>query len=121
MFELRAFVEDKNLSRVMWALDGLVAGMPQVLPVRDAVVKEGKVQSIRDGSIREAFLEKVRQLTDNPVTPSTLGQLLIESGSSIQERMHANQTATQLARKAGLIQSTKLKGIWALKKEKVNG
>lgn len=45
MFELRIMVEDKNVPKVLWRLDGLVVGMPQIIPVRGAVVKAKKVVS----------------------------------------------------------------------------
>lgn len=36
MFEVRVFCEDKKLPDLLWALDGKIVGMPQLLPVRDA-------------------------------------------------------------------------------------
>lgn len=42
MFEIRAFVEDNKLSKVMWALDGLVVGIPQTIPVRGAKASHDK-------------------------------------------------------------------------------
>lgn len=36
MFDLQIMVEDKNLHKVMWALDGLIVGAPKILPVRGA-------------------------------------------------------------------------------------
>ncbi len=43
MFEVRLMVEDKNIPKVLWALDGLIAGMPTILPVRAAAVKKTAV------------------------------------------------------------------------------
>lgn len=42
MFELKIMVEDKKLPEVLWSLDGKIAGPPQILPVRGAVVKKTK-------------------------------------------------------------------------------
>ena len=44
MFELKnVFVEDKKLPLVLQKLDGLLAQPPTVIPVRNAVVANGKV------------------------------------------------------------------------------
>lgn len=34
MFEVKILVDNNKLDKVLWALDGLVVGMPQILPVR---------------------------------------------------------------------------------------
>jgi hypothetical protein len=54
VFEVRVFCEDKKLPDLLWALDGKIVGMPQLLPVRDAkpsrdntkVVPTGERQTI---------------------------------------------------------------------------
>ena len=45
MFNIRqAFIDDKNVPKVMWLLDGLVHDL-LIVPVRGAQVKNGKVKS----------------------------------------------------------------------------
>jgi hypothetical protein len=44
MFEVRIMVEDSKLHKVLWALDGMIVGMPQMLPVRNAVPSKDKKQ-----------------------------------------------------------------------------
>ncbi len=44
MFEVRIMCEDSKLHKVLWALDGLIVGMPQMLPVRNAVASKDKTQ-----------------------------------------------------------------------------
>lgn len=45
MFDLKVMVEEKNLAKILWALDGLIVGMPSILPVRAAKVFKKKVVS----------------------------------------------------------------------------
>lgn len=67
MFSLEIMVDNKKLADVLWALDGLIIGEPQIRPVRGAAVKrEGGVQkAVRAkhnrtgsmlGNVREAIL-----------------------------------------------------------------
>jgi hypothetical protein len=44
MFEVRIIVEDSKLHKALWALDGLIVGQPQLLPVRNAVASKDKKQ-----------------------------------------------------------------------------
>ena len=44
MFEVRVMCEDSKLHKVLWALDGLIVGMPQMLPVRNAVASKDKTK-----------------------------------------------------------------------------
>jgi len=44
VFEIRVMVEDSKLHKVLWALDGLIVGMPQMLPVRNAVASKDKTK-----------------------------------------------------------------------------
>jgi len=44
MFEVRIMVEDSKLHKVLWALDGMIVGQPQLLPVRNAVPSKDKKQ-----------------------------------------------------------------------------
>lgn len=119
MFELRCFLEDKHLSKVMWALDGLVVGMPQVLPVRGAVAKKGKVQSTGEGNITEKFLKAVGAWHHSEyISTKTLGKMLTEAGSQ-QTGSVVSQTAVRLAKNAGLIRPSKTRGTWLIKKESV--
>jgi hypothetical protein len=39
VFEVKLLCEDKKLAELMWALDGIAAEPPQILPVRGATVK----------------------------------------------------------------------------------
>lgn len=45
MFEIRIFVDDKQVPGVLWALDGKVVGAPNIIPVRAAKASNGKVVS----------------------------------------------------------------------------
>ncbi len=55
MFEVRIIVEDSKLHKALWALDGLIVGQPQLLPVRNAVASKDKtrVKSAGKGNIPE--------------------------------------------------------------------
>ena len=43
MFQLEAFVDDKNVPKVLWALDGLIVEGVKLIPVRVAKTKKDKV------------------------------------------------------------------------------
>src|SRR5258707_655241 len=45
MFQLEAFVDDKNVHKVLWALDGLVLEGVKLIPVRGAKAKKDRVVS----------------------------------------------------------------------------
>lgn len=45
MFQVRVFVEDKKLPKLLWMLDGAIVGQPEITPLRGAATKGGKVKS----------------------------------------------------------------------------
>jgi hypothetical protein len=54
VFKVNFFCDDKKLADALRALAGLAAGIPEVLPVVNAVHKNGKVQA-QSGSMEEQF------------------------------------------------------------------
>ncbi len=45
MFSVKVMCEGRKLEKVLWALDGLVLGNPEITPVRGAIAKRGQVQA----------------------------------------------------------------------------
>lgn len=86
MFEIRCFVEDKKLPTVMWALDGLVVGMPQTLPVRGAVAAKAKgsstVRQVGEGSLQGRFEKAVQENGRDEFTTKELKDMIVTLGGN---------------------------------------
>ena len=54
MFRVSFFVDDKKLADVLHGLMGLAAGQPEVVPVANAVKRNGKIEAA-SGSLEEQF------------------------------------------------------------------
>lgn len=85
MFEIRCIVEDKNLPKVMWALDGLVVGMPQTLPVRGAVAakSKGRVKVKSDGkgvTIKDRVAQAILATGMTTITSDVMRRFTVEAG-----------------------------------------
>ena len=85
MFEVRLFVEDKKLTKFLWAIDGQIVGMPQLIPVRGATaVKEkgsSKVKATTDGnSVTSHFHTAVLEDGRSELTTTQLKDLLEKVG-----------------------------------------
>lgn len=61
MFEVRIMCEDSKLHKVLWALDGLIVGMPQMLPVRNAVASKDKTQVKEKEPGASSIMSKLRE------------------------------------------------------------
>jgi hypothetical protein len=84
MFEVRVYCEDSKLQKVMWALDGIVVGMPQVIPVRGAKAtpNKKKVMSIHTGGTNVSrFTQAVWALDGDETTAKELVPLGEEVGA----------------------------------------
>ena len=46
MFEVKILVEDKKLHTLLWSFDGVIVGMPEVIPVRTAGKDPAKEMSL---------------------------------------------------------------------------
>lgn len=89
MFKIEIMVEDKNLPKVMWALDGLVVGMPQTLPVRGAVAVKAKGQTkIKpDGNgstIKERVTKAIYDTGLTAITSAIIRRFTVEAGGKPQ-------------------------------------
>lgn len=93
MFELKCLVEDKKLDKALWALDGILAEPPQIIPVRGAKVKKqanghSKVVASSPGpgdgasTVKERLIEKLRQSTGQTLTSKSFKQLMVDVGGS---------------------------------------
>lgn len=96
IFECRIFVESKNLGKVMWLLDGLVAGVPQLVPVRGAkVTRKGEVkQAARGGSMVEVLTNYISDNGLKELSRANVETALLAAGyksSSVQTVITALQ------------------------------
>lgn len=110
MFEVKIMVDDKKLTKLLWALDGLIAGQPQLLPVRGAKVVrsstgETKVKQKYDGSIRRGFIESlVRAHIEDPISHTELRELMVAAGglpnstSSVVALLHKSGVLKRVGR-----------------------
>lgn len=58
MFKVGGFCEDKNVSKVLRALQGLMIGQPELVPVVGAEVRDGKIVAANgSGSMLDMFHE----------------------------------------------------------------
>lgn len=80
----RMFIEDKNLSKVLIALAGLVVNMDAPQPVVNAVVKKGKLEQETSGSsLKDRVIEKLRMKRKGQVISSTdLTNIIAEVGGT---------------------------------------
>ena len=105
MFEIRLYCEDSKLQKVMWALDGIIVGMPQVTPVRGAKASSNgkKVVAVnKDGkSIIAKMTEEILGLGLLEVTTKQLQDIGVKSGSKRKESTSSLITSLQ---KEGLLQ-----------------
>jgi hypothetical protein len=80
MFKIDGFVEDKNVTKVMFALDGLVLDF-HCVPVRNAQKKNGKLQSTAANSTLEALTIKAAKLPPKSIVDvPTVQNWLVEGG-----------------------------------------
>jgi len=87
MFELKMLVEDKNLPKVMWALDGLVANMSPPVPVRGAEVKKanGTTQVVATnggGSIQDRVAHAIANSGLAKITTGQFRQYIVDAGGN---------------------------------------
>jgi hypothetical protein len=83
MFKLECFIDDKQLAKAMHGLDGLVLDL-KVLPVKNAVKKNGKLKSTASGSTMEAIAGYIasNNLTET-ITTKQIHEALKASGFSV--------------------------------------
>ena len=74
MFRLAFFVEDKNLAKVLVAVQGLALNMEVPQPVVNATVVKGKVAAVREGgySLINEVLASLSKLKKGTVINSAL-------------------------------------------------
>ena len=104
MFEIRCFCEDNKLPKVMWALDGLVVGMPQTIPVRNAVADKGKVKAIVQDTVISQVISKINELAPKTeLTNKTLATMVRESGG---KAVSTPSMVHRFTRELGLLKRT---------------
>lgn len=75
------YVEDKNLGVLLRAMDGLAYMEGAPVPVRDAVVKRGKVQSNgKGGTAAEVVLRAIQQSKLKLISRLEIGEILQAAG-----------------------------------------
>jgi hypothetical protein len=80
MFRIEAFCDDKNLSRVLHALTGLVHGQPAIQPVANAKVVKGEVRAKVNGNLPELFSAHIKKNKLAAVTPADIKAFAVENG-----------------------------------------
>lgn len=92
MFRIPAFfVEDKNLPKVLTALQGLALNLEAPQPVTNAVVKNGKVAAAKPeaSSMKEQVLSKIAELPSGTVfTVANLKQIITSVGGAESSHSH---------------------------------
>ena len=87
MFRVSLFCEDKKLADVLHNLAGLAAGMPEIVPVANAVAKNGKV-SAANGSMVEAFAKYVKAHKVSKFRSAELADFCKETGLAPSSRSY---------------------------------
>lgn len=85
MFRIVFFVEDKNLPKVLHAVQGMVLNMEPPQPVVNATVKEGKVQAASSGTATwERLWDEVIKCPTGPlITSADLKRLITKVGGQV--------------------------------------
>lgn len=127
-FEVRIICEDKKLPKVMWALDGLILGPPQILPVRGGpgLAEEADTEFVPTptkgpkkgtrikppgGTLPElALKELIRTGHKTSITPPLMTSAALAVGGSSNSYTYVN---TYL-RKHGLIVGPKADGTYTI-------
>jgi hypothetical protein len=83
VFEVKVFCEDKKLDKLMWALDGLVVGLPQIIPVRGAKAFRGQVREVDpDGLSREdRIAQHIQQKGYTNITAQEISEIAQSYGT----------------------------------------
>jgi hypothetical protein len=109
MFLVKIFVEDNKLSKVMWALDGLVVGMPETVPVRGAKASPDKKKVVatvtKSGeSIISKMINAVlaQPVGDSEITTKKLVEIGMKAGA--KSRASAGSSIAHII-KAGHLKS----------------
>jgi hypothetical protein len=91
MFQVKIYVDDKKLPNLLWALDGIALGMPEIIPVRNAKAKGQKVISSdpKQGmTLADKAAVYILGLGKSEVTSSDLLDALAKAGGRIGSRGH---------------------------------
>jgi hypothetical protein len=80
MFRIEAFCDDKNLSRVLHALMGLVHGQPAIQPVANGKVVKGEVRAKVNGNLIEMFAAHVKKKKLAAITPTDIKAFAVDHG-----------------------------------------
>lgn len=86
MFEVRVFVDDKKLAKLLWTLDGLITGQPDLLPVRGAKevkTKTGtKVKGNGGQTLKAKLIQALSERDNTRITTKELGSAIVELGGA---------------------------------------
>lgn len=82
MFRIELYCEDRNLSRVLVALTGLIANNPVVQPVINAAMQKGRIQSRTNGSLVELFDTWIKTKDLKKVGPIQIREFCRDIGRS---------------------------------------
>ena len=111
MFNIKqAFIDDKNVPKVMWLLDGLVHDL-LIIPVRGAQIKSGKVkstQAIPGGSLADQVANHLIASKIDALGPGALKNVIVEVGGSPGSYGHV----LKALRKAKLVGSKRKDGYY---------
>jgi len=109
VFKVECFIDDKHLAKVMHGLDGLVVDL-RVVPVRNAVKKNGKLQSSAASSALEAIMAYARQAKLTVITAKQIQDAMKSYGFSPQ----GYSTAIATAKKAKVLKKGKGSGEYVI-------
>lgn len=79
MFKIDFFVDDKNVARVMHALNGVALEL-SVVPVANAKSRGGKVKAVTSGDSIEMFLAWIDKHDIAKITPSVIQDFMESLG-----------------------------------------
>lgn len=99
MFRVECIVDDRYLAKVLYALTGLVSGSPNVQPMVNAQVKNGKVTAVSSGNSLDMFAGYLKQQKLATITPKELKAVMPHLGLS--EKSYSN--VLNKAIKAGVL------------------
>ena len=83
MFSITVLVEDKQLPKLLWLLDGVILDEPKIRPVRGATVTRGRVKSsqpVPGASLPEQVAAQLQAFQGQTISGNALRDIIEQSG-----------------------------------------
>lgn len=94
MFRIECFVDDKNLAKALFAMQGLALQQPLIQPVVNALVGKNGVKSATPGSVCEMFYDFCRKSKATELSPADVKAWLQSVGREPSSFAYATKCGT---------------------------